>query len=293
MSALVKAGTPVEIHPCADSQVWVKREDLCCPNPGPSFSKIRGVAAHMYGRPEKIIGVLDTYHSKAGWAVAYACRETGKRAVVYWPRYKGDPMLPALPRSPQQKAHGLGAECVALKAGRSAILYHAAKADLRERFGPDAYMMPNALKLRETVEETAVEVARTGPVPPGLGSGTVVISVSSGTIAAGVLSGLAAVGLFPDVVLHLGYSRSKAAVKQYVEGLGQFIVAVEQGTDRELGFIPEFRTQIVDEGFGYKDAAGGPEPFPCNRYYDLKAWRWLERHVAELAQPVLFWNIGS
>ena len=35
--------TPIEKH-CG---IWVKREDLCCPPPGPPFSKVRGVVEHI------------------------------------------------------------------------------------------------------------------------------------------------------------------------------------------------------------------------------------------------------
>ncbi len=54
--------------------------------PGPSFSKIRGVVAHIKNRPESVIGVLDTYHSKAGHAVAYVCNHLGRQCVDFWPR---------------------------------------------------------------------------------------------------------------------------------------------------------------------------------------------------------------
>lgn len=40
--SLVRQNTPWEIH----NGIHVKREDLSCPQPGPSFSKIRGVDAN-------------------------------------------------------------------------------------------------------------------------------------------------------------------------------------------------------------------------------------------------------
>lgn len=304
MSPII-SNTPVELWsiPGRPARVIaVKREDLCSPLPGPSFSKIRGVMAHIATRPEPVIGVLDTYHSKAGWAVAYCCRVLGKRCVNFWPRYKKDDG-PGwyLPRKPQQMARELGAQPVALTAGRSAVLYHAAKKSLRDAYGDEAYLMPNALKLPESVTETAAEVWRTLDTTALLTAGAqacwvknVVISVSSGTIAAGVLRGFATHPRFrvdggeplPTFVLHAGYSRSRKAVFDYLAKAGG--PAITRALDRAA---------CVDEGYQYKDAYKPTTdeqraPFPCNPYYDAKAWGWMMTK-GQMLNDVLFWNVGE
>ena len=193
--------TPVEIHNIGGVPIHVKREDLCSPFPGPSFSKMRGVVAHIKSRPEPVIGVLDTLHSKAGWCVSYVCSKLGKKCVNYWPKYKADAFKSGnsiFPRIQQQQSALLGATLVDFPAGRSAILYHSAKRHLRENFGADGYLMPNALKLPESITENAAEAYRTAvdQDPSGTWSGelpergALVISISSGTVAAGVLKGL-------------------------------------------------------------------------------------------------------
>jgi hypothetical protein len=258
-------GTPVETH----DGILVKREDLCSPFPGPSFAKIRGVVAHIKKRPETLIGVLDTFHSKAGWAVSYICAALGKRTLNFFPKYKNDLIL----RRQQAVARSFGAELVALQAGRSAVLYHQAK---RQAAAAGGYMMPNALKLPETVTEVAAEVARTRAAADHL-----VISVSSGTIAAGVILGLARTERFPELWLHMGYDRSETELRAYIQGYAP-----------ALGVWPT-PVHIVNEHFGYKDAAAGCAPFPCNPYYDLKSWNWLIRERAKLRGRTLFWNIGA
>lgn len=272
--------TPVEVHSNSGVNILVKREDLCAPYPGPSFSKMRGVVAHIQNRPEGTIGVLDTFHSKAGWCVSYVCQQLGKKAINYWPRYKAD-LRDGLPRIQQQEAHLRGAHMVSMPAGRSAILYHGAKKHLKG-YG-EAYMMPNALKLPESITENAAEAVRTAPsLPP---SGTLVISISSGTVAAGVLKGFKESGLFDtyDIVLHMGYSRSQEACRMYMEDACGFSLA---------------KALFIDEGYGYADqvrALATPVPFPCNPYYDAKAWGWLTGHGQSLAArgPIVFWNIGA
>ena len=285
---IVQEFTPVKKYELRGVPVWVKREDLCCPKPGPSFSKVRGVLAHIQKRPEQTIGVLDTRHSKAGWGVSYVCQKLGRKVINFWPRYKADPKT-GLPRKPQRMAKKLGAQMVALKAGRSAILYHEARKQLAE-LEPDSYLMPNALKLAESVQENAKEVRRT-ILPTGFR--TVVISISSGTIAAGVLRGLKLSDHYDYVaVLHMGYSRSKKSVQKYVEDASGF--AWEQkGLGLACGL--DAKVELVDENYSYSDTArkGVKCPFPCNPYYDLKAWRWLDRNIKKVPGPVVFWNIGA
>jgi 1-aminocyclopropane-1-carboxylate deaminase/D-cysteine desulfhydrase-like pyridoxal-dependent ACC family enzyme len=275
--------TPLEKHALANGrEIWVKREDLCCPEPGPSFSKARGVVAHMRNRPEKVIGVLDTLHSKAGWAVSWAGAQMGKEVVDFWPRFKADPRE-GLPREQQQRAADFGATMVSFQAGRSAILYHTARKWLRDNL-PDSYMMPNALKLPESITENAAEARRTAPDLPA--NSSLVLSVSSGTVAAGVIQGLHEAGRLSDIsiILHMGYTRSHEALQRYMEEVS--------------GVYWTKNFHLVDEQYGYADHVENPTPFPCNPYYDLKAWAWLEKMSPYAQQvigdrPITLWNIGA
>lgn len=273
MTPLVSDGTPLERYELPGGSVWVKREDLCCPG-GPPFSKMRGVVPHLEGRAERSIGVLDTLHSMAGWRVAYACRALGKRATVFFPRYKDETGL----RANQRRCLDLGARLVPLPAGRSAILFHRARKILALSRG--SYMIPNALKIPEAVEAHAREAEN---FQQDVGQEAVfVVSVSSGTAASGVLRGLVRGGFnVIRLVLHLGYSRSEAAVLRYVR------------TTAGIALPPGVNLDVVDEGYAYRDAVENSAPFPSNEHYDAKAWRWLERHREKLGTRVVFWNIGA
>jgi hypothetical protein len=260
-------GTPIEDHR-ERFGMWVKREDLCCP-PGPHFAKTRGVFAHIFKRSETVIGCLDTAHSQGGWATAQACALLGKQSVIFHPLFKdGRP-----PSRSQVEGEKLGARLMGLKAGRSAVLYHQCRTAMAGR----GYMMPNALKLDETVDETAAEFART-PIPKDVRG--IVVPASSGTIAAGVFRGMREAGLDLPLWVHLGYERPLKATMTYIEA--------------KAGFSGEGRLTVVDEGYAYKDEAraGATPPFPCNGFYDLKAFRWVQAILRNMAEPVLFWNIG-
>jgi hypothetical protein len=272
---MLTMNTPIDDH-FDQFGLMVKREDLSCPPPGPPFSKTRGVFAHIKNRPEEVIGVLDTYHSQAGHAVAQACSLLGKTCINFYPDFKHEPG----PRAPQHHALSLGAQLQPLKAGMSAVLYNQAKAQLR--LIHDSYMMPNALKLPEMVEETAAEVQQTLISSRGswlANAKTVLIAISSGTIAAGVIKGLHDVGHHPHFILHMGYDRSEDQVLEYV---------------RERSGVRDAAITLVNEGYAYKQKAKpGPEPlWPCNPYYDLKAFRWWMRDGREKFGEALMWNIG-
>lgn len=274
---MLRINTPVEHYP--ELGLWVKREDLSCPPPGPPFSKTRGVFAHIANRPEQVIGVLDTYHSQAGHAVAAACKLLGKTCVNYYPKFKQDRGL-----QPQQiAARDLGAHLEPIPAGRSFILYAQAR-KLLAADHPGAYMMPNALKLPETVSETASEVART-QFPEGIE--TILIAVSSGTIASGVIKGLIDTKWRgKNIVLHMGYNRPVPALLAYINS------KVQRETQMD------FRTTIINELYGYADKATdrhrdiSAPPFPCNPYYDLKLYHWWINEGFAKYHEAILWNIG-
>lgn len=276
--------TPLETYKLNGREILVKREDLCAPENAPEFSKMRGVWAHLKERPETTIGVLDTYHSKAGWAVAFCSQLLGKKVINYYPKYKKD--IDGVLRIPQQKSKELGATLVSMPAGRSAILYHQARKHLRENF-PGSYLIPNALKLDESITENATEVVETGDLYPK--KGALVISVSSGTVAAGVIKGFDELGLLDDydIYFHMGYDRSREAFLKYVQ--------LKSGVDLQLN-----KVYVVNEGYNYADAVMIDTPFPCNPFYDAKAWNWLSKivekggeHPINDCENIIFWNIGS
>jgi len=260
---MLRENTPVQHYP--EWGLWVKREDLACPPPGPPFSKTRGVYNHVASRTEEIIAALDTYHSQAGHAVARACQVLGKQCMNFYPDFKHEPG----PRGPQLRARELGATLHPLKAGMSAVLWHQARKATESLGG---YMMPNALKLTESVDETARECNN---VPKNFDM--VIIPASSGTIASGVIRGL---GPSPVYVIHMGYSRAHGELLGYI---------------RDKSGVSEDSITLVDEDYAYKAKAreGPSPPWPCNAYYDLKAFRWWARVKDDYRHAkVLFWNIG-
>jgi hypothetical protein len=150
-------------------------------------------------------------------------------------------------------------------------------------------MMPNALKLPESVEETRNELQRT--TLPKVGA--VLVSASSGTIAAGVLQGLLTEGWSGHLLVHMGYSRPPGAVVSYMSKM-----IAEPGEEVGCGGWHFGKrglcVRVIDEGYAYADRARYVDrpPFPCNQFYDLKAFQWWMRTGIQQYGEALMWNIG-
>lgn len=261
--------TPVKEYVLNGVPIFVKREDLCCPKGSPRFAKIRGLEVHMvksaanYG--VKTFGVLDSMHSKAGWGTAWLCKKMNLNCVLYYPKYK----KPRPKSQSQIEAEKLGAVLHAIPAGRQSILWYQARKLFTDTYS-HAEMLPNGLTLQECAEATYIECTKTEDEYFG---GTVIVSTSTGTIARGVAQFLKQFYPKTKLIIHMGYDRSERTVSKIVDYTNM---------------------KIINEGFQYRDSVKTDCPFPCNPYYDLKAWKWLsEQKSMPFREPILFWNIGA
>jgi hypothetical protein len=220
-------------------------------------------------------GVVDSVHSKAGWGVSYICNQLQIPCTVFYPHMKAEEE--GYLRPFQKKCREFGAELIPIPATKSSVLFYKARRIFNEKY-PQGYLFPNGLKLEETIMATSMETRCHTPSDLITKDATWVISVSSGTIAAGVARGLDYLSFPGSLILHMGFSR---APKQLEEHIYSWCVN------------SRFKLKIVDEGYEYKDFVTVDVPFPCNPYYDRKAWKWLTENIDKLTDPIVFWNIGE
>jgi len=278
----VVTGTDWNVYQIADTTVHVKREDLSVPSPGPKFSKIRGLNVYLdkvlEERGPVHVGILDTQHSKAGWGTAYLCNLKSIPCVNYYPLLKRE-LGRAVVRPNQLHAAALGAILVPLSSSFPGFILKQFAKKLFKTHYPEGVMLPVGLKLDESVNATYRELI--DYTPKELLNYDWVISISTGTIASGVIKALEELGFEHSLILHMGYSRSVDACYDYMLGKAGL---------QDMRFDVEF----VDENYSYADKVDNSAiPFPCNEYYDAKAWNWLISHLDELSNPVVFWNIGE
>jgi threonine dehydratase len=269
--------TPVEYH----HGVFVKRDDLCFPPPAPPFAKCRGIIKHLAklkAEGVEYVGYTETSISMAGWGVAWACKELGLKAVIFDPQYVRTPQTLITHREQWAKFDPI---IVPIKAGMAAVNVHIARKILKKNFN-NSVMLPLGLPFEETMEETRTEAYETLMGMPDIKS--VVTCVGSGTIYAGIYRGLNDVGrkiTLYGILTRYGDLRQKQVKIQTKAKVFDF------------GFFESpVRIKLIDKGWEYSQRSYADCPFPCNPFYDLKAWEWLV-NFKSITGPILFWNIGK
>lgn len=266
--------TPILKYKVNSNIVYVKREDLFASPPAPALAKMRG--AYILLKKLKTqgitkIGVYDTRISHAGWGVSAICKELELDCYSYFPLLKNQPYL----ERQQLFSEYLGATLVPLKQpSRTKINYARAK---RHAYENHIHLLPLGLTCLETVLEVRKEAET---IPDEFK--TLVISTGSATILSGVRTGLGkSVNSFIGVSCGMKASLQK---KRMVELWNKLSWPAEE-------LLKKITIHISPKDYYTPECY--PSPFPCNPYYDLKAWKWLMRNYRFIEKPVLFWNIGG
>jgi len=280
---MIKINTPVEsyylekphLKNSSSKIVYVKREDLCAPKGTPPFSKTRGLYKHLLFLKSKgiiVVGYVETSISMAGWGVSWLAQELGMKAVIFNPVYKvphpdTDPVL----NFHREKWKEFGAEIIGIKAGMAKVNWNICNREMRNGFVNRYSLLPLGLPLRETIDETAEEAKRMSGK-----YASIVVSIGSGTICSGLVKAFE-----PPVEIY-GIMCRKGDLKRK--------------RNKILSSSFSFQNcslHLIDLGYEYTEKAEIETPFPCNDFYDKKAWKWLTENYYRLNKPVLFWNIGS
>lgn len=279
---LLNDDTPIEVYKVGKKKVHVKREDLCTPSPGPTFSKVRGLLPKLLELKYlgyKNIGYTESSISMAGWGVAWICSMLDLNCIIFDPQYVscGQEHLKVLEYH-REKWKELNATVLPVKAGMVRVNYHVCSKTLKENY-EKSIMLPLGLPFSETIsatEEIAEEEAELKNYK------SVVTCIGSGTICAGLLKTFSGKSRLYGVMTRSGNVRRKRKVILDKAGM------IEEGL---LGTKVNF--DIIDPGWEYTKSSQAECPFPCHAYYDLKAWQWLTENIDRLETPILFWNIGS
>jgi hypothetical protein len=298
--------TPVEVYTGGNGIVFVKREDLCAPEGAPPFSKIRGIVRRLRKLKRegvKVVGYVETSISMAGWGLCWAANLIGGiKVVIFDPIYKTKQETLDFHREQWKKFKNI--EIIPIKAGMAKVNFYIGKRILQKEY-PDGVLLPLGLPFYETIEETKREFETTKRVIRRRYRErikTVVSCVGSGTIFAGLISGVSNDRFESFRGVNTRYTR-------YLEAQKINIIKKSLLTGEEFhGFLNKKRKpggglkrstkkvdfDIIDLGYDYTQPAVGIDcPFPCNPYYDLKAYKWMQENIELLERPILFWNIGS
>jgi 1-aminocyclopropane-1-carboxylate deaminase/D-cysteine desulfhydrase-like pyridoxal-dependent ACC family enzyme len=267
-------------------ELFVKREDLCCPEPGPPFSKMRGVIKGLINLKKsgvKRVCYMESRISMASWGLSWAAKEIGGiEVIVFVPKYKqGTPPLLDFHRS---KWESFGGQTYWLEnPTRPSIMWHKIKKIVAKEF-PGSFLIPVGMPFQETLEETCEQVKK---MVLNWSFKSVVMSVGSGIITAGVLRGIRTINA-NTIVYGVSCKYHKLPIKKKLEIINRSMT-INLGRFK----LPTNKFVFINLNTSYGQPGLGTPPFPCNPFYDLKAWDWLVANRDELESPILFWNIGG
>jgi len=285
--------TPTIEYKVGDRIIFVKREDLAVLKPvglppflfPPPFAKVRGlykVLLRVKDSPIPAVSYMDTSISMASWGISFFCYYLDLKAVVYFPRYK-DGLRHETERH-IKFCEGFGAEVRFLEMpNRQQINFYRARKQFMKDY-PDGVMLPQGLPFDETVTEVEGQVML---LPENVLGGSLVISVGSGTMIAGVLKGLKKRRVLSQNVYGVLVAPKNILKKK------KFVYSKAGVVDVGLFCDKLEKVNFIDAGYEYVQREECDVPFPCNSYYDRKAWQWLMNNIEKLKEPILFWNIGG
>lgn len=285
MKSPIITGTPVEECPFLSTTFDIKREDLACKSPGPPFAKVRGLWNTLLDLKKQgvtHVGYMETAISMAGWGISYFCHVIGGiTPTIYYPQYKAGLIL-NLER--HMKIWGkYGAELVPIRPQVLQVNWYQARNLLYAQYGKEhCHMLPQGMPCEYSVEAIAKEVQLLKKH-----YGTIVVCVGSGVQFSGIIRGLYRENLSPDVYGIFVAPKSEKIMLQKVLKLANLSYS------SWFGDALTAKVHFIDERLEYLVPSKTPAPFPCNPYYDRKAWQWLTEHYTELKPPILFWNIGA
>ncbi|GAG05798.1 unnamed protein product, partial [marine sediment metagenome] len=243
----------------------------------------RGLAALKKSGVE-VVGYSETSISMACWGLSWAANHQDIKVLAFMPKYKH--RQPPLLEYHRSMWEALGAETRPIeKPSRGSINFYRSRAILRDEFGDRAQMIVMGMPFPETTLETTKQVLLT---PELADCRSLVINIGSGVICAGVLKGIDS--KYPGMVKVYGvaarYYDSSRSINSRTDVVHWKAGLVKGGL---LG--PLF--QFANTRHEYTAPCEVEAPFPCNPFYDKKAWEWLVNNYDDIEKPVMFWNIGA
>ena len=265
----LQLNTPIETYNVNGKSVYVKRDDLMGDGeilpPWGKLSALRNVLLDV--NPTKPLIHLSVYGSWSGWALSQISKELGYEFIMAYPKSKKYPeyMLEKVDRT------------LPLKPNMMSILYNKVGSIAREKdyirlpyaFDHSAYIDTQRKRFREVKEKLDFD--------------HLVVSSGSGVTCLGML-------LEHDPFPSLFEPDNKRTFHTVC-------VSSESSIKKKFSKYQMYDTdnvEIVKSEFAFDDKMEWYDtPFPCNEFWDKKAWYWLEQNISKFDGDILFWNIGG
>lgn len=264
--------TPLELYHIKGREVWVKRDDLMGDGTIlPPWGKVAALyeLVKQYIDKSKPLTHLSVDGSWTGWALAAICEELDIEFYVSHPdskkisqEYLGmiKEMYPKVHLNP-------------IRPNMMQIMYNSLRGQAREN---GWQMLPYAFD-HDFYKNYLAE-----RIQPFVHFDNLVVSSGSGVTLSGLARGYYREELkefFPDVKRKIWTTcvSSESSIKKTLKKSG----------------IP-IPLNIRKSEYLFENRLDGYEaPFPCNQFWDIKQWKWLEENIDQIEGTILFWNIGG
>ena len=258
--------TPIQTYQVHGKEVQVKRDDL---HNGtldlPPWAKLEGVRRILQRlENDKPIVHLTVRASYTGWVLGHYGKEYGYDIRIAYGDSKN------YPKESLEKMEEYGAEVVPMKPNMMKVLYNRMKTLAKEK---DWQVSPYALDHPDYLKYWEEKLT-------GYDFDNLVVSAGSGVTSVGMIRG------FLDLETYFMKRKVYAITTSR-------IATVIRKFHRHAVYFP---TNIIVEDTPYEFYDEMPQfetPFPCNSYWDKKAWWWLEQNIERIEGSILFWNIGA
>ena len=266
---MINLDTPIEQYTLGNKSVYVKRDDLMGDGINlPPWGKLVALREVLKSvKPTKPLIHLSVFGSWSGWALSELSKELGYEFIMAYPKSKKYPeyMIEKVDQS------------LPLKPNMMSILYNKVGKIARENdyirlpyaFDHDVYIATQRQRLREVKKELDFDH----------------LVVSSG-------SGVTCVGMVQEhepwpSLFEPSHNRTFHTVcVSNVDTIKKKFSSHQIHSSNQI--------EIVKSEFGFDDMMEWYEtPFPCNEFWDKKAWYWLENNISKFDGKVLFWNLGG
>jgi hypothetical protein len=264
--------TPLELYHIKGREVWVKRDDLMGDgNTLPPWGKIAAVfeLVKKYVDRSKPLVHLSVDGSWTAWVLAAICEQLDIEFYAAHPDSK----------KISQEYLGLikemypKANLYPIRPNMMQIMYNSLKKDAKEK---GWQMLPYAFD-HDFYKDYLAE-----RIQPFVHFDNLVVSSGSGVTLSGLAKGYYREELkefFPDVKRKI-WTTCVSSVSSINKTLKKSGISIPLNI-RKSEYLFENRLD------GYE------APFPCNQFWDIKQWKWLEENIDELEGTILFWNIGG
>lgn len=265
--------TPLQEYKIKGRSVWVKRDDLMGDGINlPPWGKMAAIydLVKKYVDPSKPLTHLSVDGSWSGWTLAAVCEDLGIEFYYSHPDSKkiSKQLLGEVKeRYPNCKFNPI-------RPNMMSIMYNALKKQANEM---GWQMLPYAFDhdfYKDYLKER---------IQPYKHFKNLVVSSGSGV----TLSGLAK-GFFEDELKEFFPQTDKKIYTTCVSSEGSINKMLKKNG---LGQLP---IEVRKSEYDFDNRLEGYEaPFPCNQFWDIKQWHWLEENIDSIEGDILFWNIGG